>query len=61
MNPKLLASDDLIKERQKIQENDLNARRTDWQLEEQKRKMAEGGTEGIFTCFKCKSKKTTFH
>ena len=31
LNPKQLASDDLKQEREKIQENDLNARRTDWQ------------------------------
>ena len=57
----MLASEDLQKEREKILQEDLNARRTDWDQEEAKRRMQEGGQEGFFTCGKCKSKKTNFY
>jgi len=38
----------------------MNARRTDWQTEQIRKKMKDGKTKGFFTCGKCRSNKTSF-
>ena len=51
-----LASEAILKERNKTQEDNLNARRSDWLFEN----VAAKGNKGFFTCRKCQSKNTTY-
>ena len=57
-DPKELASDQKKEERQKIIENNLAERRSDWNLELM-RQNAKG--KGFFTCRKCKGRNTTYY
>lgn len=56
MDPKELACQELRDKRDKITQDNLNSRRTDWLIEN----AASKGNVGFFTCRKCKSKNTTY-
>ncbi len=53
---KELANEGLKQQRQKTQDDNLNARRSDWLFENVQTK----GNKGFFTCKKCHSKNTTY-
>ena len=57
--PEQLLSETQKQERDRIIQDDMNSRRTDWAQEEMKKRME--GKDGFFTCFKCGSKKTNFY
>ena len=52
MDAKEMASEDLVKARDQLYEEAMNARRTDWDKEQMKQK---GGGKGLFKCGKCGS------
>eukprot|EP00640_Fibrocapsa_japonica_P003254 CAMPEP_0113953028 /NCGR_PEP_ID=MMETSP1339-20121228/90756_1 /TAXON_ID=94617 /ORGANISM="Fibrocapsa japonica" /LENGTH=328 /DNA_ID=CAMNT_0000961727 /DNA_START=55 /DNA_END=1038 /DNA_ORIENTATION=+ /assembly_acc=CAM_ASM_000762 len=57
-----LATDDLRNERARIREDAINASRSDWDAANDQKLNAMCGIkqmEGLFQCFRCKSKKTT--
>eukprot|EP00347_Sterkiella_histriomuscorum_P019547 403341216 len=56
LDSKSLASKALQDERNKTQQANLNARRSDWFIEN----AAKKGNKGFFTCKKCHSKNTTY-
>ena len=53
---KEIASESKRMEREETQKENLEARRTDWNLEN----AAKSGNKGFFTCKKCHSKNTTY-
>ncbi len=58
MDAKEMASEEVTKAREQINEDALNARRTDWDKEQMKQK---GGGKGLFKCGKCGSQNTTYY
>ena len=56
MEANQLASEAKQGERTQTLKQNLEARRTDWQQEQDRK----SDKEGFFTCFKCGSKKTSF-
>ena len=53
-----LLSDEMRLQRAKTEEDAFNAQRTDWQRAQQ---LKEGIKDGMYTCKRCKSKKTQFY
>jgi len=57
MDPKEMASEDIKNFRKKVEKDSFESRRTDWLYA----KIRESGKEGIFTCGKCKGKRTVYY
>lgn len=55
MSEEELTSKDIIEKIQKKIQDDFDSRRNDWV------KVQSKGKEGLYTCFKCKSKNTVYH
>lgn len=51
-----LPSKEILDKKSKIQEQDFNSRRTDWE----KKRQETSGQEGFYTCYKCRTKKTVY-
>lgn len=51
-----LAHKDLLEKRKKLKEDSFNARRSDWDIVN----LIDKRKEGLYTCFKCKGKQTTY-
>ncbi len=52
-----MASETVMQQRTELEKSNIDARRTDWELEQQKK--MNKNIDGMFTC-KCGSAKTTF-
>lgn len=55
MDPKLMQDSELIKKQEALEDDIVNAKRSDFMLKNMNAK------DGMYTCSKCKGKKTTFY